>query len=153
MPQFESTFFLAQIFWLVICFGILWAAMQFWVVPRLNILQKKRKHSLEAQIEEAKNYQQRAEVLMQENQEYLEKARQDATALIHEALHESQHSLQEALHELRHIHHTKVEALKSDLIQQQGEMISKLKKEIPFLVQLCLGVENPGKESEDRPVL
>ena len=140
MPQFESTFFLAQIFWLLLCFGTLWTAMHFWIVPRLTALQEKRRKFLEGKIEEAKVYQQRAEALIQENQEHLEKARQDAVALIHEALHASQNSIQEVFYELQNAHHDRMEALKSELCQKQDQVIEKLRKEIPDLVELCLGL-------------
>lgn len=154
MPQFDSTFFLAQIFWLLICFGALWAAMQFWVLPQLSHLQKRRKHSLERLIEEAKIFQQQAEILMKENAEYLSKSRQEAATLIHDSLQASQNSLEEVIQELKEAHHTKIDVFKTELAQQQEKALDKLKKEIPSLVQLCLGIESTEiQQNQQRPTL
>jgi F0F1-type ATP synthase membrane subunit b/b' len=153
MPQFNSTFFLAQIFWLMICFGVLWSAMQFWVFPKLEALQSNRKKSLEQKIEEAKLFQHRAELLMKETHDYLEQSRQEAAVLIHEGLHASQDSLETVIHGLKEVQHAKIELFKNELTQKQGEVLAKLSKEIPSLVYLCLGVEKDRFQEESQPTL
>ena len=42
MPQFDVQFFASQIFWLCVCFGILWSAMHFWVVPSVRSIWAER---------------------------------------------------------------------------------------------------------------
>jgi F0F1-type ATP synthase membrane subunit b/b' len=153
MPQFKSTYFLAQIFWLMICFGVLWSAMQFWVFPKLHALQKNRKKSLEQKIEEAKLFQHRAELLMKETHDYLEQSRQEAAVLIHEGLHTSQDSLQKVIHGLKEVHHAKIELFKNELIQKQDEVLARLSKEVPALVDLYVGIKKNSVQEESQPTL
>jgi len=153
MPQFESTFFLAQIFWLLVCFGVLWSTMQFWIFPKLKALQHNRKKSLEKKIEEAKVFQHRAELLMKETHDYLEQSRQEAAVLIHESLHSSQNSLQEVIQGLKEAHHAKLELFKNELAQKQDNVLESLSKEIPSLVHLCLGLKNNDVQEEYQPTL
>lgn len=53
MPQFDVQFFASQIFWVCVCFGILWGAMHFWVVPSVQNIWAERSRYLREISEEA----------------------------------------------------------------------------------------------------
>ena len=53
MPQFDVQFFASQIFWVCICFGILWGAMHFWVVPKVQSICAERNGYVREVSEEA----------------------------------------------------------------------------------------------------
>ncbi|ETZ04741.1 ATP synthase subunit B family protein [Holospora undulata] len=54
MPQFDSQFFASQIFWVCVCFGVLWGAMHWWVVPRVRDIQKIRSSKVGTVMEEVR---------------------------------------------------------------------------------------------------
>ena len=47
LPQFDSSFYSGEIFWLLFSFGILWGCFQFWIMPHFYSLEKQRKKSLD----------------------------------------------------------------------------------------------------------
>lgn len=53
MPQFDSQFFTSQIFWVCVCFGILWSAMQWWVIPSVRWIQAQRNTHVQGVLKEA----------------------------------------------------------------------------------------------------
>lgn len=60
MPQFDTRFFPSQIFWVCVCFGTLWMALHFWVVPKLRFLQKSRLEALSKLREQAAQLQEKS---------------------------------------------------------------------------------------------
>ena len=69
MPQLDFNFYIAQIFWLFISFGILFVSMRFWLLPPLIDVLKKREEKIRHILRQAdklsaqaqrvqKNYQQ-----------------------------------------------------------------------------------------------
>lgn len=47
MPQFDSTFFPSQVFWLLVCFAVLYFAMSKIYLPRITSIIKERKKAIE----------------------------------------------------------------------------------------------------------
>jgi F-type H+-transporting ATPase subunit b len=47
MPQFDSSFFLSQVFWLAICFAALYFSMSKIYLPRISNILKERKKNIE----------------------------------------------------------------------------------------------------------
>lgn len=91
MPQFEISTYPSQIFWLVICFAALCLVMTRYLVPRLTASLQKREQHLWEDWEKAKDLQEAAESLRQENLTHLAEARKQAHILLHQVMQEIYH--------------------------------------------------------------
>lgn len=115
MPQFDVQFFASQIFWVCICFGILWGAMHFWVVPsvqhiwaersgyvreiseeaeRLNGVSSDIRARCEAQREDLEHHlHQRLQTVSQTHEEILARRMQDLEKEFNVYMHETKEAL------------------------------------------------------------
>ena len=89
MPQFNTTFWLSQVFWLLISFGSLYLGVRFIIFPMFDTIFKKRAEKIERPLEQAEalvsktqkmQYQaeQRKQDLSKRQADQLEKAQQQA---------------------------------------------------------------------------
>lgn len=63
MPQLDTSFYISQLFWLIISFGALYCFVNFWFVPKVNALIMARKSFVDHTIHEARMMQAEAKKL------------------------------------------------------------------------------------------
>ncbi|MDQ6987730.1 MAG: ATP synthase F0 subunit B [Mariprofundaceae bacterium] len=66
MPQFDTTFFSAQIFWTIISFVVLFAVLSRWILPRITSILQQRAQLIEDEIAAAHKRHQEADSLKNE---------------------------------------------------------------------------------------
>lgn len=71
LPQFDPTFYSGEIFWLIVSFGALWGAFQFWILPRFYQLEKQRKKSLDHIMKDVLQLEEKNSSLRQNQQKRL----------------------------------------------------------------------------------
>jgi F-type H+-transporting ATPase subunit b len=86
VPQFDLTQYSSQIFWLTLCFTILYAVTVGYMVPRIKALYEKRWHQTVGLREQAEALTHQAVTLQNENRAHLEAARQQALTTVTETL-------------------------------------------------------------------
>ena len=85
MPQLDITFYSAQIFWLVISFGILFFAMKFWLLPPLEDILQKREDKIKKILRQADSLSFEAERISMEYQKYIDDATQYSVRVLQTA--------------------------------------------------------------------
>ena len=100
MPQFDSTTFASQIFWLVICFFFLILAMIKYILPRLDLTIETRIKKIQQDYENTEDLQAKIDQLNDENKKNLMKAHREANELVHFNLRELERLKTEKLQEL-----------------------------------------------------
>lgn len=118
MPQFDTATYPSQIFWLVICFGLLCIVMAHWLIPRLTSIMEARKQQVQEDWEQWKEFDTASKALHQENLKYLAEARRKAHLLIHQTI--------------RDIHHKKlsqVALLDEELLEQTQKALFELESQ------------------------
>jgi F-type H+-transporting ATPase subunit b len=78
LPQFDTSKFPSQIFWLVICFGLTYALMRYVALPKVESALALRGRKMDQDIEEAKRINIEAKKLISEYEGRLAKARGQA---------------------------------------------------------------------------
>jgi len=63
VPQFDSAFFTSEIFWTIISFGVLFAWLNRWILPRIAAILQQRSRLIEGEIAHARQARQQAEHL------------------------------------------------------------------------------------------
>src|SRR5215469_18605785 len=84
MPQLDVTTFPSQIFWLIVCFVILYLLMANLAVPRLEKLVEDRRRHVEGDLEKASQMKAEAEAVMAAYEKALADARHQAQLTMRE---------------------------------------------------------------------
>lgn len=82
MPQFDTTYFASQIFWLILTFGALYYVMARIALPRLAALLETREAQISGNLAKARELQKEADYVEAENRRLQQKTREQARAMI-----------------------------------------------------------------------
>ncbi|MBO5997850.1 MAG: hypothetical protein J6P93_04930 [Alphaproteobacteria bacterium] len=85
MPQLEFGTYCAQIFWLIISFGILFLAMKYWLLPPLADVLAQREEKIKKILRQADKMSAEAERLGKEYQQYIDDATQYSMRILQTA--------------------------------------------------------------------
>ena len=85
MPQLDFSFYPAQIFWLIISFGILFLAMKYWLLPPLANVIEQREEKIKKILRQADKMSAEAERIGKEYQQYVDEAIQYSTRVLQTA--------------------------------------------------------------------
>lgn len=85
MPQFDPTYFSAQVIWLIITFGVFYVLMVKLALPRIGEILNERQSKIDADLESASQAKKEAEDAAQSYESSLVEARTQALALVREA--------------------------------------------------------------------
>lgn len=139
MPQFDPTYFLAQIFWFFVCFGTLWVFIQFYAWPNYKKIQMSRKKNLDVLYTEIKACQEKVRDLKCTNEERLIQAKKDVSLLIEKASMESRLQFEVYRKELLADFQNRIENLRLEIdLKQHEEVKNPFDSLVPHLSDLCL---------------
>lgn len=88
MPQFDTSTFLPQLFWLVIIFAILFVVMRRHALPRISDILEARQLRITSDLEKASALKEEADQVLADYEKALAETRAQATALIKQASEE-----------------------------------------------------------------
>ncbi len=82
MPQFDTTYFASQIFWLILTFSALYYVMARIALPRLAALLETREAQISGNLAKARELHKEADYVEAENRRLQQKTREQARAMI-----------------------------------------------------------------------
>ena len=100
MPQFDLTRVPTQIFWLVVCFAVLYFLMAKAVLPKIGATIESREHKIQADLDAAQKANDAARAAGVEQDKALAEARGQASGLIREASEAAAAQTSAKLHEV-----------------------------------------------------
>ncbi len=135
MPQLELSTYASQVFWLVVCFGILCVFMGTFIAPRIGLSLHQRAKTLEDQAEAAKKLLEGAESIHQKNHQQLSHARHEAAKQLHQAVHDLNHHRHETIREFDRNLHGQLSELSHKLDHQKQEILATSQDLVTDLVE------------------
>ncbi len=114
MPQFDTTTFSPQLFWLAVTFAVLFVAMWRYALPRVSGILEARQERIDADLEKATTLKEEADKVLAEYDKALAEARDRATAAIKQANDEMA-----AESAKRHAAHARELAAKTEAAEQR----------------------------------
>ncbi|WP_052046095.1 hypothetical protein [Candidatus Paracaedibacter symbiosus] len=135
MPQLDISTYASQIFWLVVCFGILCVFMATFIAPRIGLSLHHRTKVLEEHTMAAKKLLAEAEELHQNSIQHLSQARHDASQHLHQAIYDLTCHRHEKLREFDHKLQLELQELSKKLFQQKQEILNSSQELISHLVE------------------
>jgi len=88
LPQFDTSYFPEQIFWLLVSIAVFYPLMAFVALPRIARTQKNRSEVISREIESARAANEQAKTSVAETEKALSEAREKAQARVSEMLAE-----------------------------------------------------------------
>ena len=85
MPQLDPTWFASQLFWLVICFTVLYLLLSKLILPSLLGVITSRKNAIDEDLLAAQKFKENAEIARQNYEQTLANSRINAQNLLNEA--------------------------------------------------------------------
>ena len=85
MPQLNPEFWISQIFWLTLTFGILYLVLSKLILPKISANLESRKSQILENIEAAEKQREDSETKLKEYEEIITKNRQDAKTIFNQA--------------------------------------------------------------------
>ncbi len=85
MPQFDTSTFLPQLFWLAVIFGALYFTMRRHAIPRISDILEARQLRITSDLEKAGGLKEEADQVMADYEKALAETRAQATALVKQA--------------------------------------------------------------------
>lgn len=151
MPQLDVSTYPSQIFWLLICFGILCFAIAGFLAPRFGQAVESREIKLQQQQEQAAAFLQEARAIQADNQTRLTNLRQDLSQqqrLCMEEIHQNKTAqLQEFDHQLaQKIHH-----IREKLTADKQEVLANL-SELLYQITMLSGPKIFGSGFNEEPI-
>jgi F-type H+-transporting ATPase subunit b len=124
MPQFETSTYSAQIFWLILCFFSLWFALSWFIIPKIEDIIKQRRTKIDGYIQKAEKTNKQALLSLEKYEQALKQAKMQAQ----ESVAESEKALQTELNGKRH-------DLQKRLSRQIAEQETLLKEQHAEVIQ------------------
>ena len=131
MPQFDLSFYPAQIFWLFISFGFLYLMMQYLICPKIEKVLLARENALQQVLDQAEKlntkagdyhqkYQDFVEALTREKGEKIQKAYREIQRKMKNLESRNENRLEEKIRQAEQ----KIEAMTKEL-QSESDVVSK----------------------------
>ena len=118
MPQLNPEFWISQIFWLTLTFGILYIVLSKLILPKISANLELRKSQIQENIEAAEKQRESSEAKLKEYDDIISKSKSEASNIFKEA---RENALKE------------INAKKESLDKQIDEEIKKVEQEISLL--------------------
>lgn len=126
LPQFDPSSWPSQIFWLAICFIILYVVFSRVTLPRLSGVIETRRQTIEANMKDAENISATAEQVKEAYEQSLKDAVQRASATVKAADEAAKAKLSEALTNFRERYDREVAATETRLAQSSNRAMEEM---------------------------
>jgi F-type H+-transporting ATPase subunit b len=147
MPQLDISFYIPQLFWLLVIFGGLYLCMAYGILPRLERSLKTRENALNQLRHRAQELEMEVETLRRSNESKLRTEHDTALEQISDYTQKWKKEATQKEFELQPLMHQRLDALYQDLQGQQREILRSMKDKEKELVALVVehltGVEAP----------
>jgi F-type H+-transporting ATPase subunit b len=130
MPQFDSSTFAPQIFWLIVCFGFLFTLMAWVLIPRLSKVIEVRETRIQEDLARAQNLLEEVGALRKEAQDRLYTVRHASREKYQEAIEAIQHEKTVQLHNLQEQTVGKLAKFYQSLLDERQEFTKGLEEAI-----------------------
>lgn len=136
MPQFDSSVYFSQIFWMCISFGLLFWAIQTKLMPKISGLERQRAEKKNVLLDQASTTLDQAETLEQLTENSTQKAREAAAAVVSQAIKLRESRLQEELYARQESYQAQIGEVERTIEQERAHAWKTLYDSVPDLCEL-----------------
>lgn len=140
MPQLDFNFYCAQIFWLLVSFGLLFVAMKFWLLPPLIEIIHKREEKIKHILRQADKLSAQAQRIEKEYQHYVDESTSYCVRVLQTARDEIEDDKEKLEKDLLAELKTDTQNAQKDLAEEKKAVYSKLEVITYNFIQIFLKV-------------
>ena len=140
MPQLEFGFYCAQIFWLLISFGLLYFAMKYWLLPPLTDVLVQREEKVKKILRQADKMSAEADRIGKEYQQYIDEAIQYSTRVLETAHDEVAANYAEQEENLLQILKADTQKAEEDIKEEEKNILGDLENITSSFLKMFLKV-------------
>ena len=145
MPQLDVTTYSTQIFWLLLCFGVLFLIAKIFIMPNMNEVFANRLRHINSLLEEADKLTEEAKKIDAETTDFIENVKVDIALNEEKKMREFNEKIQQMQDDLSARNAENSAAALLAIEQSVNEMSAKLKEEIPTMVTLICNMISQRK--------
>ncbi len=145
MPQLNPEFWISQIFWLIITFGILYFTLSKFILPKISLNLELRKSQIQENIESAEKQRESSEVKLKEYDEIIHKSKMEAKKIFKDArekvvkdINSKKEILDKQIHEEISNAEEEIEKLKNNAAKKINEIAVETSSS---LLKILIGTE------------
>ena len=138
MPQLDVSAYPSQLFWLIIFFGILYACMHWFIVPRIGRIFQKRRVLLDEKLEEIDLFRQEIERLEAKVESLIETSQKYSRELLSNAQRDCHKLFETEELELQKKAAQSLEVFEKDLLVQVKKIEKELSQSEPEFARLII---------------
>ena len=151
MPQFDFSVYCSQVFWMCVSFGLLFWAMQTFLMPKIKQLQHMRAEEKNALLQEAQALLDQAVALEQDIELRRKSAREDAAAVVNQALALCEKRMQAELYAHQSSYQAQSAELEKTIEQERTVAWKTLYDSVPDLCELLTKKWSNDVKTEGAP--
>ena len=133
MPQFDSSFYASQIFWMCLSFGLLFWAMHTRLMPKIRRVQQQRADEKEAVLKQALALMDQSYAVEQALELCKKQAEQECSDVVAKALEVREKRMQEAVYTHQASYHAQITELTQRMEHEYTLAWQTLCREVPDL--------------------
>lgn len=155
MPQLDPTWFASQLFWLVLTFGVLYAALSRAILPPLLAIMEKREQTVTGSVERARQLRAEAEAAREHYERSLAESRAAAQTLLAESAAAAKHEAEKAHAAADRAIAAKLSEAERAIAQSKQELLAKLNPasaELASLIVEKLVHHKPNAETVSKAI-
>ncbi|MAV82250.1 MAG: hypothetical protein CMI90_02145 [Pelagibacteraceae bacterium] len=131
MPQIEQTeFFLSQLFWLMVLFVVLFLVLTYYTIPKIRAFLNKRDNFVKDHLSKQDALIKKAELLIQEYDEKINKAKEEANQIIEQARNTAQKESEVILKTTENKIQQQIKETEDKIMKEKTIAFNNLEKEL-----------------------
>ncbi len=126
LPQLKTEAYTSQIFWLCLCFLMLYIAMRYVIWPKMQHIKQQREDLLQQHVRDIERLRHQTEDLVKKDAMILRKTQQEARSIIDQTLARATEDYQRFCHDLDQQYKAKLDRLQHDLDQRKVGLLNDM---------------------------
>jgi F-type H+-transporting ATPase subunit b len=138
MPQLDSTYFGPQLFWLFVCFALLFLGIQYFILPRFDKIFKARKKVLDHKLLQIQDLETEAEEISMEARLRLKEVQEESKKVLAEVRSELSKEIIETKAQLSKESTEKFHSANKDIKKEIDKLIESIEEQKATMAAMVL---------------
>lgn len=149
MPQLDVSTFSSQLFWLAICWGMVFLYLWKFLVPKMSSKLAERERKIKNILAEAKNFDAQTEIMLVKYDELLNRVKQQQQERLQQASSFIQNSKEDLESDLKQAINAEVQKLEDELSVSQHKILKQVPAELESVLAQFIQKQLPESKDVD----
>lgn len=152
MPQFDVSTFTSQLFWLAVCWVMVFLYLWKFLVPKMSAKLAEREHKIKSILAEASNFDVQTELMLLKYDEQMNRFKQLQNERLQQVSNFIQHSKEDLEADLKQAIAANTTQLETDLSSEQKKLLKQLPSELANVLAQFIQKQLPESADVDETI-